>query len=381
MNIDREKLVFWRRWFHMHPETAGQEKNTAAFIARELSEMGFTVHENIAGYGLMAELNGTGGEKCVALRADMDALPIEEQNRHDYLSMNPGAMHACGHDAHMAVLLGVASLLVQEPPAGTVKFIFQPSEEKPPGGAQFLIAAGVLKNPQVDAVLGFHVSPSYPVGTVAIKDGVIMAIADDFTLTIKGKGGHGAVPHLAADPIMVAAQVIQGLQHIISRQVDPTEPALLSLGTIHGGTTQNIIPEEVVLTGTIRSIHQSVREQIIVSLKRTLTGITSAWGADYVLDYVHGYPPVVNSPQAAQVIRDVVAGMPGLELVPMDKPLMIGEDFSYYGMAVPAAYFFLGCGSEEKHFSLHHNRFDIEEDCLPLGTMLMTAAVRKILQK
>jgi len=377
--IDNQRLTSWRRWLHMHPETAGKEKETAAYLTRELSRLGLIVRENIFGCGMVAELNGNEEGKCIALRADMDALPIKEQTDLEFKSLSPGVMHACGHDAHMAILLGTAAQLVKDPPPGRVKFIFQPSEEKPPGGAKFLIEAGVLKNPDVDAVIGLHVSPSYQVGTVALKEGIMTGIADDFELTIMGKGGHGAVPHLTVDTILVTAQAIQGLQHIISRKVDPTEPALLSLGTVHGGTTQNIVPDEVVLTGTVRSTNQVVRERIIDAMNQTLTGITKAWGADHKLNYLYGYPPVFNNPEVTRMIMDVVQEQSELSLQIMDKPVMIGEDFAYYGIPISAAYFFLGCGSEVKKHSLHHSSFDIEETCLPLGVKVMTKAVRKFL--
>lgn len=372
--IDQKRLVSWRRQLHMYPETAGKEKDTAAYLSKELSCLGLTVKENIFGYGLVAELTGKEMGKCIAIRADMDALPIEEETNLEFKSLTPGVMHACGHDAHMAVLLGTAAELAQNPPPGTVKFIFQPSEEKPPGGAKYLIEAGVLKDPDVDGLIGLHVSPSYPVGAVALKEGVMTGIADDFELTVKGKGGHGATPHFTVDPILVTSQVIQGLQHIISRKVDPTEPALLSLGTIHGGTTQNIIPDQVVLTGTVRSTSQSVREKIIDAMHQILDGITNAWGADYKLDYLYGYPPVINDPGITRIIMDVVQ-KEGFELQVMDKPVMIGEDFAYYGMQIPASYFFLGCGSENKKYSLHHKSFDIEETCLPIGVKMMTRTV------
>lgn len=378
--IDQKRLVSWRRQLHMHPETAGKERDTAAYLKKELSSLGLTVKENIFGYGLVAELSGKEGGKCIALRADMDGLPIEEQTNLEFKSLTPGVMHACGHDAHMAVLLGTAAQLVQNPPPGHVKFIFQPSEEKPPGGAKYLIEAGILKNPDVDGMIGLHVSPSYPVGAVALKEGVMTGIADDFELIIRGKGGHGAVPHLTVDSILVTAQVIQGLQHIISRQVEPTEPALLSLGTIHGGTTQNIIPDQVVLTGTVRSTSQSVREKIIDAMHQLLTGITSAWGADYQLDYLYGYPPVINNPGLTGLIMNVV-GEDGFELKVMDKPVLIGEDFAYFGDHTPASYFFLGCGSADKKYSLHHNSFDIEEECLSIGVKVMTRTVERFFKE
>jgi amidohydrolase len=244
-----------------------------------------------------------------------------------------------------------------------------------------LIEAGALKNPDVEAVLGLHVLPSYPVGTIALKAGELMAIADDFELTINGRGSHGALPDLAVDPIMVTAQVIQGLQHIISRKINPAEPALLSFGTIHGGTTQNIIPDEVILTGTVRCTSPTVKEEIFKAMHQTLGGITKAWGADYQLNYLNGYPPVVNDPEMADMIMDVVREDPDLTLEVMTKPLMIGEDFSYYGMHVPSGYFFLGCGSAEKRYPLHHSSFDIEETCLPLGVKVMTQCIYKFFNK
>jgi amidohydrolase len=378
--IDQARLVSWRRWLHSHPETTGQEKNTATFLARELAALGLRVQENVFGYGLVAELKGRREGKCLALRADMDALPITEETDLDFKSIYSGTMHACGHDAHMAILLETAAQLVADPPPGGVKFILQPSEEKPPGGAKYMIEAGVLNNPDVDAVLGLHVSPFYPVGTIVIKEGVMMAIADDFELIIKGKGGHGATPHLTVDPIMITAQVIQGLQQIISRRIDPSAPSLLSFGTIHGGSTQNIIPDRVVLTGTVRSTDQRVRERIITLMHQTLKGITGAWGADYALHYLYGYPPVINSPEITRLIMESVKEVPELTLEVMEKPMMIGEDFSYYGQSVSAGFFFLGCGSEEKNYPLHNCCFDIEETCLPLGVKVMVQTVRKFFQ-
>jgi len=381
INIDYKRLITWRRWLHMHPETAGKEGNTAAFLAEELSRMGLKVQQNIFGFGLVAELNGKDSGKCIALRADMDALPVMEKTDLAYKSITQGVMHACGHDAHMTVLLGTAAELVNNPPPGKVKFIFQPSEEKPPGGAKYLIEAGVLENPDVDAVLGFHVSPSYPVGTVALKEGEIMAISDNFELIIKGKGGHGGVPHKTVDPILVTAQVIQGLQHIVSRTVNPAEPALISIGTIRGGEASNIIPDQVTLTGTVRSTNETVREEIVERMHQTLTGITKAWRADYILNYIYGYPPVVNHPGITRLIMDVVKNDPDSELKVMDKPVMIGEDFAYYGRYVPAGYFFLGCGSKEKSHPLHQSSFDIEEACLPLGVRVMTQSVYRFLEE
>jgi len=364
----------------MNPELSGSEKETAGFVAEELRKMGLTVKEKIAGYGLVAELTGTAAAApCVALRADMDALPILEQNNFSYRSLNEGKMHACGHDAHMAMVLGAADILAKNPPRGTVKFIFQPSEEKPPGGAKKMVKAGILGNPDVSAVLGLHVSPDYPLGTVALKEGTLMAIADDFVLTIRGKGGHGAYPHLTADTIVITAQVIQNLQHIVSRRIDPTEPAVLSIGTIQGGTAQNIIPDQVILTGTVRTISEETRGKMVALIKETVGSVTTLWGGDFNLDYLYGYPPVVNHSWPTGVIKDIVKQLPEVKLTSMDKPLMIGEDFSYYGRAVPAAYFFLGIGSDSRKHPLHHSCFDIEEDALPLGTEILARSVCRIM--
>lgn len=377
MEIEKDLLVKWRRLFHMHPEISGKEKDTAGLVAHMLTEMGFEVRKNIAGYGVLATLAGDANKKCVALRADMDALPIMEMNNCIYRSQRPGWMHACGHDAHMAIVLGAAKMLKENPPGGTVKFIFQPREEKPPGGARDMVAAGVLQQPTVDAVFGTHITTQYQVGVVATFDGAVMAVADDFKLSIVGRGGHGASPHQTIDTIAVTAQTIEALQSIHSRRIDPTEPVVLTIGTIHGGTAQNIIPDRVDMTGTLRCLNTTVRDKVLEYMHDTLRGITMAWGASYELDYIYGYPPVVNDHDLNELVSQA-ALMHGAQVEKMGKPLLAGEDFSYYGAQTPAAFFFTGAGSERFNRPWHHNCFDIDEDALPLGAKTMAAAAAMV---
>jgi len=377
--IDKDQLIAWRRHFHQHPEISGQEKETSRFLAGQLTALGLDVISNVAGHGLLAVLPGDPEKKCAALRADMDALPIAELNDCPYRSQTAGRMHACGHDAHMAMLLGAARCLAENPPGGTVKFIFQPREEKPPGGAVDMVAAGVLANPRVDGIFGLHVSPALPCGTIGVRDGAMMSIADDFTLTVRGQGSHGANPHLGKDTILMAAQAVQALQNIVARRVDAAEAVVLSLGTIHGGTAQNIIPDEVVMTGTLRTLDSALRDQIVAMIHQTLGGVTAAWGGDYRLDYLYGYPPVINRPEMNRHVLAAASHLPELKVEMMAKSLMIGEDFAYYGQQVPAAFFLLGSGGGGAGHSLHHARFDIIEDCLPLGTAMLTGCVRQLM--
>jgi amidohydrolase len=322
---------------------------------------------------VLATLEGDPDKKCVALRADMDALPIEEKNNCNYRAQRPGWMHACGHDAHMAMVLGAAKMICENPPGGVVKFIFQPREEKPPGGARDMVAAGVLRDPIVDAVFGTHITTEYPVGVIALFNGVVMAVADDFHLSITGKGGHGASPHRTVDTITVTSQIIAALQNIHSRRIDPTEPVVLTIGTLHGGTAQNIIPDRVEMTGTLRCLNTKVRDMVMEYMHDTLQGITSAWGAAYELDYIYGYPPVINNNDLNQVLAEA-AQKAGAQMEIMERPLLAGEDFSYYGQETPAAFFFTVVGSERCQRPWHHNCFDIEEEALPLGAKTMALA-------
>jgi amidohydrolase len=377
---DKNIIVEWRRHIHRHPETFGEESQTAAFIQKELKKLGLKIIPNVFENGFAAVLEGDPTKKCVAVRADMDALPITEQTGFDFASENPGKMHACGHDGHMSIMMGVAKALVENKPQGTVKFIFQPREEKPPGGAKFMIENGVLKNPDVDAIFGCHVNPKFPTGTVAMKVGTIMAVADDFFLHINGKGGHGSAPHSTIDPILVAAECVVALQSIVSRMSNPMHPLVISFGEIRGGTSQNIIPDEVYLTGTLRCLSNHVRDRAVAEMKRILNGVTEAWGAGYKLDYLYAYPPLNNDAEMIKVVENVVEklgekDLPGIKTEIMPYSLLAGEDFAYYSQQVPAAYFMLGCEQPGQVYPWHHACFTLNEECLPIGANVIANAV------
>lgn len=377
---DKQQIIKWRRHLHQHPETFGEESGTAEFIQGELKKLGLQIIPNVFENGFAAILPGDSAKKCVAVRADMDALPIEEQTGFDFASKVPGKMHACGHDGHMSVMMGVAKALVENRPQGTVKFIFQPREEKPPGGAKFMIENGVLKNPDVDAIFGCHVNPKFPTGTIALKNSTIMAVADDFFLHIRGKGGHGSAPQSTIDPILVAAEFIVAVQSVVSRINDPMHPLVISFGEIRGGTSQNIIPDEVYLTGTLRCLDGEVRDMAVAKMKQILEGVTAAWGADYDLDYLYAYPPLNNAPEMIDVVKDVVAAlgegdMPGIKTEIMPYSLLAGEDFAYYSQQVPAAYFMLGCEQPGRVYPWHHACFTLNEDCLAIGVNVIANAV------
>ncbi len=363
------------------PEVSGQEIHTSTYIAQCLQEMGIRIKKNIAGYGVLGILEGDPDKKCVAVRADMDALPIQENNRSAYQSLNQGVMHACGHDAHMAMVLGAAQLLSTNRPQGTVKFIFQPREEKPPGGAKDMIKAGVLEDPKVDGVIATHITNAFPCGTIALADQMAMALADDFHLSIFGRGSHGAEPHKSLDTILITAQVIQALQNIVARRVNPVYAAVISIGTIHGGTSQNIIPDRVDLTGTVRCLDVTLRDEMLEDIHQVLSGITSAWGANYELNYIYGYPPVKNHPLTNGWVLDAVASLKGslpICLQKLEHSMMAGEDFAYFGLKVPSTFFFTGAGNQNCQQPWHNNCFDIDEDALVFGSSVMATIAWKI---
>lgn len=377
---DEKQIIEWRRHIHQYPETFGEESGTAQYIQQELQKLGLKIIPNVFENGFVAVLEGDPTKKCVAVRADMDALPIKEETGFPFASKVPGKMHACGHDGHMSIMMGVAKALTENKPQGTVKFIFQPREEKPPGGAKFMVENGVLQNPDVDAIFGCHVNPKFPTGTIALKNSTIMAVADDFFLHIFGKGGHGSAPQSTVDPILVAAEFIVALQSVVSRINNPMNPLVISFGEIRGGTSQNIIPDEVYLTGTLRCLNNDVRDMAVAKMKQILEGITSAWGATYDLDYLYAYPPLNNAPEMIDVVKDVVAqlgsgDLPGIKTEVMPYSLLAGEDFSYYSQQVPAAYFMLGCEQPGQVYPWHHACFTLNEDCLKIGANVIANAV------
>ncbi|MEA2585929.1 MAG: hypothetical protein QOF33_4014 [Thermomicrobiales bacterium] len=380
-------VVADRRHLHQHPELGFQEVKTAAFVADRLRALGVEdIKTGIAKTGVTGLIRGTGtgpgADKVVLLRADMDALPIEEENEVDYRSTVPGTMHACGHDAHTAMLLGTTRLLLDRRDrfAGTVKVLFQPAEEGG-GGARVMIEEGALENPKVDAAFGIHVAQDEPIGTVSVRPGPIMAAADRFTIVVQGKGGHGAQPHLCIDPIAVGAQIVVALQTIVSREVDPTEPAVVTVGAFRSGHAANVIPDTAELRGTVRSFNPAVREQLATRIQELVRGIAAAMRAEVEIKYHFGYPPTVNQPEMTEFAQGVLAEVVGADNV-LPAPLHMGaEDFSYFLERVPGCFWFVGSRNPEKGFiwGHHHPKFDIDEDAMAIGMETVTRVVLRYL--
>jgi amidohydrolase len=371
------QLVGWRRQIHMHPELGFQEEKTAALVAETLTRLGLRVQTNVGITGVVGILGEA--PPTVALRADMDALPIQEANDVPYASQAPGIMHACGHDFHTAMLLGVATLLSETPPPrGQVRFLFQPLEEgidaEGKSGAMRMVDDGALEG--VDAIFGLHVYADMPSGTIGVIPGPAMAASDTFRLTVRGRGGHGAYPHKSVDPIVLAAQVINAIQTVVARRIPPIEAGVITVGSIHAGTRGNIIPEEAVMTGTIRSFKPHVREQLFAELERAAQ-VARTLGGDFELDIQPCFPVTANDPQMAALVREVATTVVGTDKVFQPEPEMGAEDFGVYLKRVPGCYFRLGAAIPgEDTPRLHHNpRFDANEEIMPLGaTMLATVA-------
>ena len=379
-----EKLIEMRRQLHEIPEIAYQEVKTSAYIADKLSELGIEIKTGIAKTGVVGILKGN-GKKTIALRADIDALPVTEANDVEYKSKHAGNMHACGHDAHMSMLLGTAMILskFKEHLKGQVKFIFQPSEESLPGGAKQMIEEGVLDNPKVDAIFGLHCDPTIQTGKIGYKTGALMAFTSEFTIFLQGKGGHAADPSNSIDPIIMASDVIQELQKIPSRWVNPIEPIVVTIGSIHSGTTFNIIPEEIELKGTVRLLNTELIEKVKGMINSILKGITSIYGGKYNFNFAAGYPVLVNNKEFTLFMQRIIKGLFGEEnAVEIDKPLMVGEDFAYYLQKVPGTFLLLGTKNEEKgsSFPWHHPHFNIDEDALPIGTTLFAKCAIEFLK-
>lgn len=377
----QEEMVRIRRQIHSNPELGFEEWETSGLVKEKLSSLGLKVTDNIAKTGVAALLTAEGCTRTVALRADMDALPVQELNDVPYKSLKPGVMHACGHDAHAAMLIGAAGILagLKDELKVNVKFIFQPCEEQPSGGAQPMIEQGVLENPQVDAIFGLHVHPYLPTGSVGLKEGALMAAADVFTLEIKGKGGHGAVPHQAVDPILTASHVILALQSIVSRQTDPVEPVVLSICSISGGHSFNVIPDRVVLKGTVRTLNKDLQREMPERIRTVVGGVTSSLGADFELDYEYGYPSLVNNTTMVEVVRNTGCHIVGRERTfDIGTPSMGAEDFACFVEKVPGAFFFLGIKPGQREtYPWHNPRFDIDESVLSVGAAMLAGCVFK----
>ncbi|MDK2409174.1 M20 family metallopeptidase [Aphanizomenon sp. PH219] len=377
------QLVEWRRQIHQKPELGFQEKITAEFIAQKLQNWGIVHQAGIAQTGIVAIIKGEkpGNGKVLAIRADMDALPIQEQNQVPYCSQHDGVMHACGHDGHTAIALGTAYYLNQHRQdfSGTVKIIFQPAEEGP-GGAKPMIAAGVLKNPDVDAIIGLHLWNNLPLGTVGVRAGALMAAVELFRCTIFGKGGHGAIPHQTVDSVVVAAQIVNALQTIVSRNVNPIDSAVVTVGELHAGTAVNVIADTARMGGTVRYFNPDLAGFFKERIQQIIAGICQSYGASYDLDYIHLYPPVINDTGIAALVHSVaeeVVETP-IGIVP-ECQTMGGEDMSFFLQEVPGCYFFLGSANPEKKLDYphHHPQFDFDETALPMGVEMFVRCLEK----
>jgi amidohydrolase len=378
MEIPEVQVIEWRRHLHRHPEPSFQERETAEFIARTLETFDGLEIERPTDNSVLARLSTGRPGPTVALRADIDALPITEESGVEFASENPGTMHACGHDGHTAMLLGAAQILSsRELPGGEIRFIFQHAEETAPGGARDLVAAGAVDG--VDMIYACHLWTPLEFGKVAVHTGPFMAASDFFTLAVVGRGGHAALPHDATDSVAIAAQVVTNLQHVVARRVDPLRSAVLTVATFHAGEAHNVIPERADLSGTARTFDPELRERMPQLIEEIAGGVARAHGAEIELDYTFGYRAVVNDGEVADLVREVV---PGDQLTDID-PIMGGDDFSAYLAEVPGCYAFIGAGSEESGatYMHHHPRFRIDERALATGVRLhVDVALRALAQ-
>ena len=371
-----QDVIGIRRHFHRNPELSFQEFETAAFIEGKLREYGIPFRSGIARTGIVALIEGqNSGRRVVALRADMDALPIREQNKHEYCSQNEGVMHACGHDAHMASLLGAARILneLKGDFEGTVKLIFQPSEESYPGGAKVMIEEGVLENPAPEVIFGQHVFPELDAGFVGMRPGKYMASTDEMFITVKGKGGHAAIPDRVVDPVLIASHIVVALQQVVSRKASPVMPTVLSFGKIFGNGKTNVIPDEVQLEGIIRTFDEEWREEIKAQVKKIASGIAESMGGSCEIFIDKGYPAVVNDEPLTLRAMEYAVDYLGEERFRYLDMRMTAEDFSYYAQKIPGCFFRLGTRNESKGVTsnLHSATFDIDETSLETGMGIM----------
>jgi amidohydrolase len=376
----QQQLIEWRRDFHMHPELGFQEMRTSAIVADALENLGYRVQRTVGSTGVVADLGS--GEPLIAIRADMDALPIQESNDVPYVSQNPGVMHACGHDAHTAMALGAAALLAEEKFPGTVRFLFQPAEELsgPDGfsGAPHMIRDGAMEG--VDMVIALHVDPATPVGDIRLESGPASGGVDSWFGRVIGKGGHGAQPHETIDPIFISAHVIFALNGIVSRRLHPFSPAVVSIGAIHAGQAENVIPAQVDFAGTLRYTEYKVQEQIHTEIERAFA-LARALGGDYELRFEIGNPPMQNHPAAVELIRGAAADLLGSEhILPFQKG-MGAEDFGCFSEVASGAMFVLGTRIEGDERYGHNPRFDIDERALQVGAALLAESALRFLQK
>ncbi|QSO47073.1 amidohydrolase [Alicyclobacillus mengziensis] len=365
----KEDVIKWRRYLHEHPELSFQEENTSQYVYDVLQSFGGLELSRPTKTSVVARLIGPNPGKVLAIRADMDALPITEDTDFAFKSANPGVMHACGHDGHTAMLLGTAKILtgLREQIRGEVRFLFQHAEELFPGGASQMVAAGVMEG--VHQVIGIHLKSMLEVGKVSVLAGPINAAPDTFHVTIIGSGGHAAYPHTTVDSVLIAAETITNLQHVVSRNTDPLDRLVLSVTQIVGGTADNVIPGSVEFGGTVRSYNAELRDKVPGLMERIIKGVTAAHGATYQFEYTRGYDPVVNDATVTQIVEATLKEVFGEERVVNGPPTMGGEDFSAFQKAAPGTFFQVGAGygPKESWYPHHHPKFAIDEDALPVG--------------
>ncbi|MCX6826606.1 MAG: M20 family metallopeptidase [candidate division Zixibacteria bacterium] len=376
--------VKWRRHLHQYPELSNQEFKTTAFLKKQLTHYGIGLYPLKMKTGAVGIIRGH-GKSVAAVRSDIDALPITEINRLPFRSKEDGVMHACGHDIHMAVVLGTAIILqwLKKKLPGTIKILFQPSEEMPPGGAAEMIREGILKNPSPQMIFGVHVDPTVTTGKIGLRDGAIMASVTDFDITIFGRGGHAARPHLGVDAIVTAAELIDSMQKIVSREINPLKPVVITFGSISGGTARNVIADKVTLHGTARTLSRDSLKRIPNLIKRTIDGVCRARGADYKLDFIANYPPLCNNENANKILAEAYQELFGKNQIVESPQGMGGEDFAFYVQKVPGAMFRLGVKNDKigANKPWHASDFIADERSLFYGTALLTMSVVRFLEK
>ncbi|MEK4667764.1 M20 family metallopeptidase [Niallia sp. FSL R7-0271] len=378
----KEEVVTWRRHLHKHPELSFEEEKTSQYIYDQLKSFGNIELTRPTKTSVVGRIIGALPGKVIAIRADMDALPIQEENESEYASQNPGVMHACGHDGHTAMLLGAAKVLssLKSHIEGEIRLLFQHAEELFPGGAEEMVQAGVMDG--VDTVIGAHLWSPLEIGKIGIVYGPMMASPDTFYLNVNGKGGHAALPHQTVDSIAIASQVVTNLQHIVSRNTDPLDNLVLSVTKFVGGTTHNVIPGSVEICGTVRSFDPDLRKEVPKLMERVIKGITDAHGATYDFKYEFGYRPVINDARVTEVLEATVLEVYGNDAIDRMKPNMGGEDFSAFQQVAEGSFFYIGAGNPQKgaDFPHHHARFEIDEDSLEKGVNLFVYSALKLLE-
>jgi len=380
------RMTEYRRHLHRYPELSFKEYNTAAYIQGILESCHIPYTKGVAGTGIVALLEGKRPEKkCIALRADMDALPITEQNEVPYKSAHEGIMHACGHDVHTACLLGAMQILngLRDHFEGTVKLIFQPGEEQSPGGASLMIADGVLEQPAVDGIIGLHVYPELPAGYLGFRSGEYMASSDEIFITVKGRGGHAALPHKCIDPIVIAANIIVSLQQLVSRKSNALVPTVLSFGKIQGGHTNNVIPDEVHLEGTLRTFDEPWRQEALQQIRTIAAHTAAAYGGEAVVHFPPGYPSLFNDHGFTKYLQGAAADLLGKEHITELDRRMTAEDFSFYTQQVKGCFFRLGTNKDHTSFTrpVHNASFDVDESAMITGAQAMAYLAYKALEE